>query len=498
MPAARHVLAIDQGTTSTRAIVFDDGGRPVASAQVDLTQHYPADGWVEHDALEIRDHAILVCRRALEQAGLGAADVAALGITNQRETAVLWDRATGQPVHPAIVWQDRRTAAMCREMRAGGHEGLVRRNTGLVIDPYFSASKVAWMLTEHPDLRARAEAGDLAFGTVDSWLLWCLTGGAVHATDATNAGRTMVFNIRTQRWDEDLLALWGLPHALLPEVRDNACAFGTTLPDLLGAPIPVTGMAGDQHAAVVGQCCFRPGMIKSTYGTGAFALETLGETFVESRNRLLTTIAYRLDGRVTYAMEGAIFVAGAAVQWLRDGLRLIGDAAETEALAASVPDTGGCYLVPAFTGLGAPYWDPDARGALLGLTRDTSRAQVARAALEAQGYQTRDLMEAMIADSGQRPLSLRVDGGLVANDWACQFLADILDVRVERPTVIETTALGAASLAALGAGLVTGPEDLADRWVRDRAFEPRMDAATRERLYAGWVAAVRRVMSDTR
>jgi len=498
MAAVRHILALDQGTTSTRAIVFDADGRPISGAQIDLPQHYPADGWVEHDALEIRDHALRVCRDAIAKAGLTAAGIAALGITNQRETAVLWDRETGRPVSRAIVWQDRRTAALCRQVRAAGHEDLIRRKTGLLIDPYFSASKLAWLLDERPDLRARAEAGHLAFGTIDCWLLWCLTGGAVHATDATNAGRTLLFNIRTQMWDDDLLAIWGIPRAVLPEVRDNACLFGTTTPDLLGAPLPITGMAGDQHAAVVGQCCFQPGMIKCTYGTGAFALLTLGDTFVESRNRLLTTIAYRLDGHVTYAMEGAIFVAGAAVQWLRDGLGAITHAAETETLAASVPDTGGCYLVPAFTGLGAPYWDPDARGALLGVTRDTSRAQVARAALEAQGYQTRDLMEAMAADSGQRPLSLRVDGGLVENEWACQFLADILNVRVERPTVIETTAQGAAFLAALGAGLVESLDDLADCWNRDRVFEPAMGAATRERLYAGWIAAVRRVMSDAR
>ncbi|SDE50017.1 glycerol kinase GlpK [Rhodospira trueperi] len=494
----RHILALDQGTTSTRAIVFDRDGAAVASARRDLTQYYPADGWVEHDAGEIRDHAIAVCREALAGAGLSAADVAAIGITNQRETAVLWDRATGEPVHRAIVWQDRRTAPMCRDLRAAGHEALIRRKTGLLLDPYFSATKVAWMLETAPDLRARAEVGDLCFGTVDSWLLWSLTGGAVHATDATNAGRTLLFDIRTQRWDGDLLALFDIPRALLPEVMDNAADFGVTRPDLLGGAIPITGMAGDQHAAVVGQGCFAPGMIKSTYGTGAFALITMGDTFVESRNRLLTTLAYRLDGRPTYAMEGAIFVAGAAVQWLRDGLGIIDTAADSEALAASVPDTGGCYLVPAFTGLGAPYWDPDARGALLGLTRDTGRAHIARAALEAQGYQTRDLMEAMTADSGTAPVSLRVDGGLVANDWACQFLADVLDVTVERPAVIETTALGAAWLAGLRVGLYKSLDDLAGRWRPDRAFTPAMAATDRERLYAGWTAAVGRVITSGR
>ncbi|MBB4284553.1 glycerol kinase GlpK [Roseospira goensis] len=495
---ARHILAIDQGTTSSRAIVFDADGRAVASAQKELTQYFPADGWVEHDAVEIWTDTLAVCREALAAADLAAADVAAIGITNQRETAVLWDRATGQPVHRAIVWQDRRTSAMCRELRAGGHESLIRRKTGLLIDPYFSASKVAWLLEHVDGLRARAEAGEIAFGTVDSWLLYTLTGGAVHATDATNAARTLLFDIRTHRWDDDLLALFNIPRAMLPEVKDNAADFGSTAPDLLGAPIPVAGMAGDQHAAVVGQCCFEPGMIKSTYGTGAFALLNIGDTFVESRNRLLTTIGYRLGGRTTYAMEGAIFVAGAAVQWLRDGLGIIATAAESEALAREVPDTAGCYMVPAFTGLGAPYWDAEARGALIGLTRDTQRAHIARAALEAQGYQTRDLMEAMTADSGTAPVSLRVDGGLVANDWACQFLADILDIDVERPTVIETTALGAAYLAGLQVGLYDGLDDLTHRWRRDRLFAPAMAAGDRERLYAGWTAAVRRVMTEHR
>ncbi|MBB4266135.1 glycerol kinase GlpK [Roseospira visakhapatnamensis] len=495
---ASHILAIDQGTTSSRAIVFDADGHAVASAQKDLTQHFPADGWVEHDATDIWMDTLAVCRRAIADSGVTAGDIAAIGITNQRETAILWDRASGAPVHRAIVWQDRRTAPLCRDLRTGGHEPLIRRKTGLLIDPYFSATKVAWMLDHVDGLRTRAEAGEICFGTVDSWLLWNLTGGAVHATDATNAARTLLFDIRTHRWDDDLLALFTIPRAVLPEVRDNAADFGTTVPDLLGAPIPVAGMAGDQHAAVVGQCCFDAGMIKSTYGTGAFALLTIGETFVESRNRLLTTIAYRLDGRTVYAMEGSIFVAGAAVQWLRDGLGLIATAAESEALAGQVPDSGGCYLVPAFTGLGAPYWDPDARGALVGLTRDTGRAHVARATLEAQGYQTRDLMEAMTADSGTAPVSLRVDGGLVANDMACQFLADVLDIQVERPAVIETTALGAAYLAGFQVGVFQGLDDLSHRWSRDRMFTPDMPADRRERLYAGWAAAVRRVMTGDR
>lgn len=492
------ILAIDQGTTSTRAIVFDTDGRAVASAQKELTQFFPADGQVEHDPVEIWEDTLAVCRDALANGGLTAADIAAIGITNQRETAVLWDRETGEPVHRAIVWQDRRTAPMCRELRAAGHESLIRRKTGLLIDPYFSATKVAWMLQNVPGLRARAEAGAVCFGTVESWLLFKLTGGAVHATDATNAARTLLFNIRTHRWDDDLLTLFDIPRAILPEVRDNAADFGTTQPDLLGAAIPVAGMAGDQHAAIVGQCCFDVGMIKSTYGTGAFALINIGETFVESRNRLLTTIAYRLNGRTIYAMEGAIFVAGAAVQWLRDGLGLIGTAAESEDLATQVPDSAGCYLVPAFTGLGAPYWDADARGALIGLTRDTRRPHIARAALEAQAYQTRDLMEAMAADSGTAPVSLRVDGGMVVNTFVCQVLADMLDVQVERPTVIETTALGAAWLAGIQVGLFSGLEDLSRHWSRDRLFTPDMPAQRRQQLYAGWTAAVKRVMTTDR
>lgn len=492
------ILAIDQGTTSTRAIVFDTDGRAVTSAQKELTQFFPADGQVEHDPVEIWEDTLAVCREALANGGLTAADIAAIGITNQRETAVLWDRETGEPVHRAIVWQDRRTAPMCRELRAAGHESLIRRKTGLLIDPYFSATKVAWMLQNVPGLRARAEAGAVCFGTVESWLLFKLTGGAVHATDATNAARTLLFNIRTHRWDDDLLTLFDIPRAILPDVRDNAADFGTTQPDLLGAAIPVAGMAGDQHAAIVGQCCFDIGMIKSTYGTGAFALINIGETFVESRNRLLTTIAYRLNGRTFYAMEGAIFVAGAAVQWLRDGLGLIRTAAESEDLATQVPDSAGCYLVPAFTGLGAPYWDADARGALIGLTRDTRRPHIARAALEAQAYQTRDLMEAMAADSGTAPVSLRVDGGMVVNTFVCQVLADMLDVQVERPTVIETTALGAAWLAGIQVGLFSGLEDLSRHWSRDRLFTPDMPAQRRQQLYAGWTAAVKRVMTTDR
>ena len=490
---ARHILALDQGTTSTRAILFDAEGDVVASAQRELQQFFPADGWVEHDPEHIWADSVAVCREALARAGLGAGDVAALGITNQRETAVLWERASGRPVHNAIVWQDRRTAPLCRELVADGLEEHVAATTGLVIDAYFSATKLAWLLDHVPGARAAAERGELAFGTVDSFLLWRLTGGRVHATDASNAARTMLFDIRRQDWDEELLRRLRIPRAVLPEVRDCAGDFGST--DILGAPLPITGMAGDQQAATFGQACFRPGMVKSTYGTGCFALLNTGEEPVRSRNRLLTTVAWRLGGRVTYALEGSIFVAGAAVQWVRDGLRAIGAAAESETVAAALPDAGGVYLVPAFTGLGAPWWDPDARGAILGLTRDSTSAHIVRAALEAVCYQTHDLLQAMADDAGGAPAALRVDGGMAANDWLCQFLADVLAVPVERPKVIETTALGAARLAALGAGLAPSPDALADGWRAERRFEPRMEPARRERLLRGWRDAIARVLT---
>ncbi|HYD99431.1 MAG TPA: glycerol kinase GlpK [Alphaproteobacteria bacterium] len=495
MAARQFVLAIDQGTTSSRAIVFDAAARPVASAQRELRQFYPADGWVEHDAHDIWTDTLHVCRAALEKADVAPGEVAAIGITNQRETTVLWDRATGDPLHMAIVWQDRRTAAFCRQLKEQGAEGLVRERTGLLIDPYFSGTKLAWMLDNLPGARARAERGELCFGTVDSWLLFNLTGGRVHATDATNASRTLLFNIRTGAWDEELLRLLNIPAALLPEVRDNSADYGTTDPALFGAAIPISGMAGDQQAATVGQACFAPGMIKSTYGTGCFALMNIGGEFTLSKNRLLTTIAYRLDGRTTYALEGSIFVAGAAVQWLRDGLRVIPDAAASAQHANDVADTGGVYLVPAFTGLGAPHWDPDARGAIVGLTRDSTVSHIVRAALEAVCYQTRDLMGAMAADSGQTARSLRVDGGMVRNDWVCQFLADTLDLPVERPVVTETTALGAAYLAGLRAGVYPSLDSVSAGWARDRKFEPAMEEARREKLYAGWQTAVRRVAS---
>jgi len=486
------VLAIDQGTTSTRAIVFEaDSGRPRASAQRELGQHFPRDGWVEHDPEEIWTATVAVGREALARAG--ETRVAALGITNQRETTLVWERASGRPVAPAIVWQDRRTAGACAELRRTGAAELVAARTGLVIDPYFSATKIRWLLDHVEGARARAERGELAFGTVDAWLLWRLTGGAVHATDATNASRTLLFDIHAQAWDPELLELFGVPGALLPEVRDSAGTFGETEPGLFGRAIPITGVAGDQQAATVGQACFAPGMAKSTYGTGCFLVLNTGEQAVRSRNHLLTTVAYRLGGRPTYALEGAIFAAGSTVQWLRDRLGAIGEAAETETLARSLDGNHGVYLIPAFTGLGAPHWDPEARAAVLGLTRASGVAELARAALEAVAYQTRDLLAAMIADGAERPRTLRVDGGMVANDWMLQFLADIIDLEVERPEVIETTALGAASLAALGGGLCASLDELAGRWRSDERFVPAIDDAARRALVAGWEGALARV-----
>ncbi len=501
MAGARYVLAIDQGTTSTRAIVFDPAGRPRATSQRELDQHYPRPGWVEHDPEQIWRDTLAASRGALEHAGRSAAEIAAIGITNQRETVVLWERASGRPVHPAIVWQDRRTAARCRALQDAGHDPLVQARTGLLIDPYFSATKLAWLLDEVAGARVAAERGELAFGTVDSFLLWRLTGGRVHATDATNASRTMLYDIHRHDWDDDLLRLLGIPRAILPEVRDCSGLFGTTPAELFGAPLPITGIAGDQQAATVGQACFAPGMLKSTYGTGCFALLNTGEQAVASSNRLLTTIAYRLDGRATYALEGSIFVAGAAIQWLRDGLKLIGHAGESEPLAAGIYDTGGVYLVPAFVGLGAPYWDPDARAAIFGLTRDSGIPQVVRAALELVGYQTLDLMAAMTADldgDAGGTGAVRVDGGMVANDWLCQFLADLLDRPVERPAVTETTALGAACLAGLAVGLYPSLDAISEGWRLERRFEPRMSASERRRLYAGWQDAVRRTRSPAR
>lgn len=497
MAKAEHVLAIDQGTTSSRAIIFDRQGRIVASSQREFEQHYPQSGWVEHDADVIWSDTIDVSKEAIAKAGLEAAAISAIGITNQRETVVLWDRATGEPVHRAIVWQDRRTADFCRQLKADGHEALVQERTGLLLDPYFSATKLAWLLDNVAGAREKASRGDLAFGTIDSFLLWRLTGGAVHATDATNASRTMLFDIRKQDWDDDLLAVLNIPRVILPEVKDCSTLFGTTSADLFGAPLPITGIAGDQQAATVGQACFQPGMLKSTYGTGCFALLNTGESAVTSTNRLLSTTAYRLKGKPTFALEGSIFVAGAAVQWLRDGLKLIKHAGDTEAIARSIDGTGSVYLVPAFVGLGAPYWDPDARGAMIGLTRDSGIDQLVRATLESVAYQTKDLMNAMAGDiqGDGRPTAVRVDGGMVANDWICQFLADMLNLPVERPKVIETTALGAAYLAGMETGLYASMDAVTDAWMVDRRFEPTMSDADRTRLYEGWLDAVRRVRS---
>ena len=488
-----YLLAFDQGTTSSRVILFDQQGRPLDQAQKEFRQYFPDDGWVEHDAMEIWRDSLALARQLLKQHKVDAADVAAIGITNQRETTVLWDRHSGEPVARAIVWQDRRTADFCAELKAAGHESTVVAKTGLLLDPYFSATKLRWLLNQTPDARERAERGELAFGTIDSWLLWHLTGGQVHATDATNASRTLLFNIHTQQWDDDLLALFDVPASLLPEVRDSAADFGRTSAALFGGEIAISGIAGDQQAALVGQACFAPGMVKSTYGTGCFMVLNTGDQAVQSKNRLLTTVGYRLEGKTTYALEGSIFVAGAAIQWLRDGLRLITDASETEALARSVSSARGVYLVPAFTGMGAPWWDPHARGALLGLTRDTGIAEVVTAGLESVCYQTLDLLEAMVGDGAARPTALRVDGGMVVNNWLTQALADTLGVAVDRPVVTETTALGAAYLAGLQAGLFGSLEEISSHWQCDRHFRPVLDEPTRQARYAGWRKAVARV-----
>jgi glycerol kinase len=492
-----HLIAIDQGTTSTRAMVFDGDLQPLATAQRELRQIFPAPGWVEHDPEEIWTATVATVRAAMAQAGIAPKDVAALGITNQRETAIVWERASGKPIHNAIVWQDRRTAQACDALRATGCEAAVTDKTGLVLDPYFSATKVAWLLDHVEGARAAAEAGRLAFGTVDSFLLWRLTGGAAHLTDASNAARTLLFDIGRGAWDDDLAGLFGVPKVLLPEVRDCAAEFGATEPALFGGPIAIRGIAGDQQAATVGQGCFTPGMMKATYGTGCFALLNTGAEPVRSRHKLLTTIAYQLGGRRTYALEGAIFVAGAAVQWLRDGLGIIREASEVNALAQHADPAEQVYLVPAFTGLGAPHWDAQARGAVFGLTRQSGAAEIARAALEAVGYQTRELLEAMHADwPAAAGTVLRVDGGMTASEPTMQFLADMLAAPVDRPAVLETTAVGAAYLAGYQAGVCPDPAGFAASWRLERRFEPRMDAATRSRKWTGWQDAVRRTRSS--
>ncbi len=493
---SHYLLAIDQGTTSSRAIIFDAHGGARASAQQEFPQHFPADGWVEHDPDDLWFSTLAVCRQALTASGLQAADIRAIGITNQRETTVVWDAATGQAIHPAIVWQDRRTADYCAALKTAGHEALISARTGLLIDPYFSAGKLRWILDQVPGARERAERGELRFGTVDSFLLWRLTGGKVHRTDASNAARTLLFNIHTQQWDADLLALFDIPPSLLPEVLDCAAEFGVTEPELFGAALPVLGMAGDQQAALIGQACFAPGMVKSTYGTGCFLIQNTGTTPVTSHNRLLTTVAYRLKGEVTYAVEGSIFVAGAAMQWLRDGIKLIKHAEDSEELARQTGEACGVYLVPAFTGLGAPYWDPKARGAIFGLTRDTGIKEIVTAGLQAVCYQTRDLLEAMAQDGAAAPSALRVDGGMVVNNWLMQFLADILGVPVERPQINETTALGAAYLAGLQAGVYSDLDEIAGHWQCQQRYQPNMDEAVRAELYAGWLNAVSRVRSE--
>ena len=492
---ASIVIALDQGTTSTRAIAFSTPDlTPLATARRDLPQHFPASGWVEHDAGDIFRHSVEVLREVIAAT---PGKVAAIGITNQRETTLVWDRRTGAAIHRAIVWQDRRTAPICAELRTAGHEATVAAKTGLLLDPYFSATKIAWILDNTPGAREAAEAGHLAFGTVDCWLLWKLTGGRVHATDATNASRTALLDIHSGQWDNDLLALFRVPRCMLPEVRDCAGEFGMTDPTLLGASYPIRGIAGDQQAATIGQACFVPGMVKSTYGTGCFLLLNTGKTAVASRNRLLTTIAYQLAGRRTYALEGAIFVAGAAVQWLRDGLGIIKSAGETEALARQADPAQSVVLVPAFVGLGAPYWDAEARGAIFGLTRNTGPAEIAAATLQSVAFQTRDLIEAMRADwPNAVPPVLRVDGGMVASDWTMQALSDQLAAPVDRPRVLETTAIGAAYLAGMQSGLCPGPEEFARSWALERRFEPRADREMPDALYAKWQDAVRRTLSS--
>ena len=492
-----YLLALDQGTSSSRSIVFDEHGRIRAMAQREFRQHYPRPGWVEHDPMEIWSSQLETAREALQRAGLQAGDIRSIGITNQRETTLVWERRSGRPIHPAIVWQDRRAEPLCAQLREAGHGDWVRERTGLVIDAYFSATKIRWLLDQVPGARAAAERGELAFGTVDSWLLWQLTGGRVHATDVSNAARTLLLDVRTQRWDAELLALFDIPASLLPEVRPSSHVFGETLPELLGASVPVGGMAGDQQSALFGQACLSPGQAKNTYGTGCFMLMHAGERFRASENGLVTTSACRTGGAAVpeFALEGSVFIGGAVVQWLRDGLRAIESSHEVQALAASVPDAGGVLMVPAFTGLGAPYWDADARGTIVGLTRGTTMAHIARAALESIAFQSAALLQAMSRDAvaaGGEPVSeLRVDGGACVNDLLMQFQADLLGIPVLRPKVIETTALGAAFLAGLSAGVWRDPAELAALWQAERVFHPTLPRERAEERMAQWERAVR-------
>lgn len=496
----RYLLAIDQGTTSSRAIIFDLDGHIIATSQEEFEQIFPQDGWVEHDPEVIWQTTLATCRDAIKKASLKASDVVSVGITNQRETTIVWDKQTGEPVYNAIVWQDRRTADLCQNLRQqGGLDGLnslvetIALKTGLLLDPYFSATKIDWILENVVGARQRAEAGELLFGTVDSFLLWRLTGGKHHATDATNASRTLLFNIHSNEWDEDLLSLFNIPRSLLPEVRDCAADFGHTVADLLDGEIAIGGIAGDQQAALIGQACFECGMAKSTYGTGCFMIMNTGDEALQSKNRLLTTIGYRINGKTAYALEGSIFMAGATIQWIRDGLNLISNATETESLAKLTGADNSVYMVPAFTGLGAPYWDPEARGAIFGLVRDTGIKEIVTAGLQSVCYQTRDLLEAMSQD-GAKPTSLRVDGGMVVNDWLIQFLADTLGVDIERPRVTETSALGVAYLAGLQAGVFESLEQVADLWHHEAKFQPKMSKDDRDRLYSGWLEAVNKVL----
>lgn len=492
------ILAIDQGTTSSRAILFSRLGEVLNVEQKELELFYPHKGWVEQNPEAIWNDVVECCTQIIQSPMKNKVSQrpVVIGITNQRETTIVWDRKTGKPIYNAIVWQDRRTADLCDSLKEQGHESTVTNKTGLLLDPYFSATKIAWILDNVSGARARAESGELAFGTVDSYLLWKLTDGAVHATDVTNASRTMLYNIVNQTWDEELLSLFNIPVAVLPEVKDNIDLFGNTSTKVLGIDIPIGGMAGDQQAALIGQGCFSPGMAKSTYGTGCFALMNIGQIFKQSKNRLLTTIAYRINGEMTYAIEGSIFVAGAAIQWLRDGLGLFGDASESEGIAQSVTDNNEVYFVPAFTGLGAPYWRPDAKALIMGLSRESNQAHIVRAALEAQAYQTLDLMESMKIDSGYRSEVLRVDGGLVANGFVCQFLADMLNITIELPKVTETTAWGAAVLAGVQVGLFGGVKDVADTWQVEKSFYPKMPESERQRLYMGWKQAIHMLVAS--
>jgi len=494
---AQYLLSIDQGTTSSRALLFDEKGRVSSTAQSEFTQFFPNDGWVEHDPEEIWSTTLNTCRDVLGKLKLedGQDKIAGIGITNQRETTLVWDRETGVPIYRAIVWQDRRTADFCQNLKDKGLEELISSKTGLLIDPYFSASKIRWILDQVDGAYERAEKGELAFGTIDTFLLWRLTNGASHATDATNASRTSLFNIHTQEWDEELLEIFGIPPQLLPKVKDSSAEFGISDEGIFDLPIPILGMIGDQQSALVGQACFTPGMIKSTYGTGCFMIANTGSKPLKSENRLLTTVAYRLNSKVTYALEGSIFVAGAAVQWLRDGLKFISHASETADMAKKVGYHNAVYLVPAFTGLGAPYWDPNARGALFGLTRDTGIEEIVTAGLQAVCYQTRDLLVAMQKD-GADINTLRVDGGMVVNDWVVQFLADLLDVSVDRPEIIETTALGAAYMAGLQAGIYASTEEISEMWHLEKRFSPDICQDDAQKLYNGWLDAVSRVKTE--